>query len=96
MMCESFIYIPHISQVQVKYMVQAMIQISDEANQILNIVKARYGLKDKSDAIEKVVLEFGEDFLEPQLRPEFIQKMKERQKERTIKVKDFRKHFGLE
>ena len=77
-------------------MVQAMIQISDEANQILNIVKARYGLKDKSDAIEKVVLEFGEDFLEPQLRPEFIQKMKERQKERTIKVIDFRKHFGLE
>ena len=77
-------------------MVQAMIQISDEANQILNIVKARYCLKDKSDAIEKVVLEFGEDFLEPQLRPEFIQKMKERQKERTIKVIDFRKHFGLE
>lgn len=76
-------------------MVQAMIQISDEANQILNIVKAKYGLKDKSDAIEKVVIEFGEDFLEPQLRPEFIQKMKERQKEKTIKVKDFRKHFGL-
>jgi len=76
-------------------MVQAMIQISDEANQILNIVKARYGLKDKSDAIEKVILEFGEDFLEPQLRPEFIQKMKERQKEKTIKVKNFRKHFGL-
>ncbi|MEK6899677.1 MAG: DUF2683 family protein [Nanoarchaeota archaeon] len=76
-------------------MVQAMIQISDEANQILNIVKARYGLKDKSDAIEKVVIEFGEEFLEPQLRPEFIQKMKERQNERTLKVKDFRKHFGL-
>ena len=77
-------------------MVQAMIQISDQANQILNIVKARYGLKDKSDAIEKVVIKFGEDFLEPQLRPEFIQKMKERQKEKTIKVKDFRKHFGLQ
>ena len=76
-------------------MVQAMIQISDQANQILNIVKARYGLKDKSDAIEKVVIKFGEDFLEPQLRPEFIQKMKERQKEKTIKVKNFRKHFGL-
>ncbi len=72
-----------------------MIQISDEANQILNIVKARYGLKDKSDAIEKVVIEFGGDFLEPQLRPEFIQKMKEREKEKTIKVKDFRKHFDL-
>jgi hypothetical protein len=77
-------------------MVQAMIQISDEANQILNIVKARYDLKDKSHAIEKVVLEFGGDFLEPQLRPEFIQKMKNRQKEKTVKVNDFRKHFGLE
>ena len=76
-------------------MVQAMIQISNEANQILNIVKARYGLKDKSDAIEKVIIEFGEDFLEPQLRPEFIQKMKERQKEKTVRVKDFKKHFGL-
>ncbi len=76
-------------------MVQAMIQVSDEANQILNIVKARYGLKDKSDAIEKVVLEFGEDFLEPQLRPEFIQKMKERQREKTVKVTDFKKHFNL-
>jgi len=79
----------------VNYMVQAMIQISDKANQILNIVKARYDLKDKSHAIERVVLEFGEDFLEPQLRPEFIQKMKERQKEATVKVKDFNKHFGL-
>jgi len=77
------------------YMVQAMIQISDEANQILNIVKARYSLKDKSGAIEKVVLEFGEDLLEPQLRPEFIQKMKERQKEKTVKVTDFRKYFNL-
>ncbi len=76
-------------------MVQAMIKISSEANQILNIVKAKYGLKDKSHAIEKVILEYGEDFLEPQLRPEFIKKMKDRQKEPTVKIKDFNKHFGL-
>lgn len=76
-------------------MVQAMINISEEANQILNIVKARYTLKDKSDAIEKVVLQFGEEFLEPQLKPEFIQRMIERKKEKTVKIKDFGKHFGL-
>ncbi|MAG72781.1 antitoxin [archaeon] len=76
-------------------MVQAMIQISNEANQILNIVKAKYDLKDKSHAIERVIIEYGGDFLEPQLRPEFIQKMKDRQKEATVKVKDFNKHFGL-
>ena len=72
-----------------------MVNISENANQILNIVKARHNLKDKSEAIDRVVLEYGEGFLEPELRPEFIQKMKERQKEPTVKIKNFRKHFGL-
>ena len=76
-------------------MVQAMIQISKDANQVLNIVKARYNLKDKSQAIEKVVLEFGKDLLEPELRPEFIQKMNARQKEGTVKMDNFEKHFGI-
>ena len=76
-------------------MVNAMIQISDQANQILNIVKARHNLKDKSQAIEYVALEYGEDLLEPELRPEFIEKIKERQVEPTIKISDFKKHFRL-
>lgn len=77
-------------------MVQAMIHISENANQILNIVKARYNLKDKSEAIERVVLGYGEGMLEPELRPEFIEKMKKRQLEPTVKIKDFRKHFGID
>ncbi|NOZ80261.1 MAG: DUF2683 domain-containing protein [DPANN group archaeon] len=76
-------------------MVQAMVNISKNANQILNIVKARHNLKDKSEAIERVVMEYGEDLLEPQLRPEFIQKMNERKKEPAVKIKNFRRHFGL-
>ncbi len=76
-------------------MVQAMIQISKETNQILNIVKAKQNLKDKSEAIDFVVLEYGEEILEPRLKPDFIEKMKHRQKESTVKVKNFRKHFGL-
>ncbi|MBI2146610.1 DUF2683 family protein [Candidatus Woesearchaeota archaeon] len=67
-------------------MVQAMINISDNTNQVLNIVKARFNLKDKSEAIEKVVLEYGEDILEPELRPEFIQKMKRIEKEGKFKT----------
>ena len=78
------------------YMVQAMINISKQTNQILNIVKARHNLKDKSDAIERVVLDYGENMLEPELRPEFIEKMRKRQSEPTVKIKDFRKHFGLD
>lgn len=76
-------------------MVQAMVNISKEANQILNIVKAKHNLKDKSEAIEFVTLDYGEEILEPELRPEFIEKMKRIEKEPSIKIKDFRKHFGL-
>ncbi|MFH1276539.1 MAG: DUF2683 family protein [Candidatus Woesearchaeota archaeon] len=78
-------------------MVQAMVQISENANQILNIVKARFNLKDKSAAIEKVVLDFGEELLEPELRPEFIERMRKIQKEPTVKIGDldsFDKRFG--
>ena len=77
------------------YMVQAMIKISEEANQILNIVKAKHNLKDKSKAIEKVIIEYGTEVLEPRLKPEFIEKMKKRQLEPAVKVDNFKKHFGL-
>ncbi len=79
-------------------MVQAMIQISEDANQILNIVKAKHNLKDKSEAIEKVVIDYGQDFLEPELRPEFIERMKNIAKEKTVKVgtlENFRKRYGM-
>lgn len=57
-------------------MVQAMIKIPKEANHILNIVKARYNLKTKSEAIAKVVIECGANILEPELRPEYLEKLK--------------------
>ena len=67
-------------------MVQAMIDISKNTNQVLNIVKARFNLKDKSEAIEKVVLDYGESILEPELRPEFIQKINRIEKEGKFKT----------
>ncbi len=62
-------------------MVQAMIEIPEQANHILNIVKARYNLKTKSEAIAKIVLEHGEDILEPELRPEYLKKLEKIEKE---------------
>ena len=76
-------------------MVSAMIKISKPANQILNIVKAKYALKDKSSAIEKVVLEFGAHFLEPELKPEFIKKMTAQEHEETVKITNFKDHFNI-
>lgn len=89
------LYICYRYNIYVEYMVQAMIRISKQANQILNIVKARHSLKDKSEAIEKVVLEYGEDILEPELRPDFVERMKERQNESAVEIKDLKEHFGL-
>lgn len=86
------VYIHH---VYIMYMVQAMINISPEANHILNIVKARNGLKDKSEAIMQIVLEYGAETLEPELRPEFIEKMKRVSKEERVTVADFGKRYGL-
>lgn len=62
-------------------MVQAMIEIPKEANHILNIVKARYNLRTKSEAITKIVIEHGEEILEPELRPEYLKKLKRIKKE---------------
>ena len=77
-------------------MVKAIININERANRVLNIVKAKHGLRTKSDAINKVVNEYSRSLLEPELRPEFIEKITKRQKEKTVKVADFESHYGLE
>ena len=71
----------YILRIYTIYMVQAMIDIPSEANHILNIIKARYNLKTKSEAIAKIVIEFGEDLLELELRPEYIEKLRRIEKE---------------
>ena len=69
-------------------MVQAMIEIPEEANQILNIIKAKYNLKTKSEAIAKIVIECGGSILEPELRPEYLDKLKRIEKETGIPFKN--------
>lgn len=56
-------------------MVQAVVNIDENANRVLNIVKAKYGLNDKSQAINVVVKIYEEEFLEPELKPEYIKKL---------------------
>ena len=41
-------------------MVKAIVDISEDANRILNIVKAKEALKDKSDAINLVITIYGQ------------------------------------
>ena len=76
-------------------MVQAVIDISEHANRVLAVVKAKHGLNDKSQAIDLMAREYEEKVLEPALRPEYAEKLKRIEKEPRIKVSNLRKHFGL-
>jgi len=61
-----------------------MINVEENVNRVLNIVKAKYGLKDKSEAINLVVTEYEENFLEQELRPEYVEKLKKIEKQKGI------------
>ena len=76
-------------------MVQAIIDLDEHENRVLNVVKGKFGLKNKSEAVSFIIDEYEKELLEPELRPEYIEKMEKRQKEKTVKVKDPKIHFGL-
>ncbi len=69
-------------------MVKAIVTISEEANRLLNILKAMHGLRDKSEAINLMAERYEEEILEPQLRPEYIEKLKRIEKEKPIRFKN--------
>ncbi len=73
-------------------MVQAIIDIEDHTNRVLNVVKAKFGLKDKSEAIDMMANQYEQHILEPELRPEYIEKL---QKIKGQKGMRFRTVSGL-
>lgn len=62
-------------------MVQNLIQIGEREDRVLNIVKAKFGLKNKSEAVAFIAQIYEESFLEPELRPEYLEKLKKIRKE---------------
>ena len=77
-------------------MVQAIINIEDKTNRVLNIVKAKFDLKDKSEAINVMAEQYEQELLEPQLRPQYVEKLKEIKKQKGTHFKsvgELRKHI---
>ncbi len=75
-------------------MVKAIVDISERANRIINIIKAKEDLNDKSDAINLIIETYSKECMEPELRPDFIKELLEAQKEKTVKIKDFNSHYS--
>lgn len=66
-------------------MVQSIIDLDENEDRILNIVKAKFGLKNKSQAIAMIAKIYSESFLEPELRPEYIAKLEKIRKGKYTK-----------
>ena len=79
-------------------MVKAIVEIDEEANNTINILKAQYGLKDKSQAINEMARQYKVLVLESGIRPEYLQELEKIQREPIIRIgsiTDFRKRYGL-
>ena len=78
-------------------MVKSIIDLDERENRIVNIVKAKYGLKDKSQALSLILKRYEECELEPQLRPEFVKEIQEaREHGKFVKIKNFADEFKSE
>ena len=76
-------------------MTQMILKLEEYEDRIINIIKGKFGFKNKSDAIKFIIDKYGEEILEPELKPEYIKKAKRIQKVKAISVKDFEKRYGL-
>ncbi len=72
-------------------MPKAMIQINEDTNRIINIIKAKYALKDKSRAIDRLAEEYAKVLLEPELRPGYLVRLKKIEQEGTVSKSEFEK-----
>ncbi len=57
-------------------MVQAIVSLGEYEDRLLTIVRGKFGLKNKSDAINFVIDKYGESLLEPELRPEYKEEIR--------------------
>ncbi len=71
-------------------MTQAIITLGEYEDRILNIVKGKYGLKNKSDTVNFIIDKYEEGFLEPELKPEYIEELEK------IKKGKFKKYSSID
>ena len=56
-------------------MVFARLKLDDYTNKVLNVVKAKFGFKDKSRALNKFVEIYGDEIVEKEAKDEYIKKV---------------------
>ncbi len=68
-------------------MVQAIVNIGEYEDRVLTIIKGKFGFKNKSEAVNFVIDKYEEELLEPELKPEYIEKLSKIKNQKGIKFK---------
>ncbi len=50
------------------------VKVKDYTNRVLGVVKEKYGLKDKGEALDKFAEIFGDDYIEKEASDEYMKK----------------------
>ena len=56
-------------------MVYARVELDNYTNKVLNVIKAKYDLRDKSSAINKMVDLYGDEVVEREASEEYIREL---------------------
>ena len=57
-------------------MTSAVVNLTEENTVLLNLIKAKFSLHNKSDAMNLAVREYAKEALEPELSPGYVRKLK--------------------
>ncbi len=56
-------------------MVYARVNLDDYSNRVLNVIKGKYALKDKSEALNKFVNMYGNEFVEREASENYVKEL---------------------
>lgn len=56
-------------------MVDARVSLNKYSNQVLTVVKAKYDLHDKSQALNKFIEDYGPNEFEPEVKESYVKKL---------------------
>ena len=69
-------------------MVSMNLKVSDYASRVLGVIKEKYGLRDKSEALERFADMYGDEFVDKEVRDDYVEKIL------RIEAQERRKHPG--
>ena len=53
-------------------MTQARFELNDYTTRVLDVIKGKYGLKNRNEALNRFVKEYGEIFVEPRIDEKYL------------------------